>query len=221
MLPWTFLVGKVAGSLITLKMCELAIKLALLQKTAMSLSGKQKTYRQGGWTRARIVKSATWCSFWPTPHRDLLQTGIWLQRGGEALFKAETTLINMRNPELSDGKCCLGGELLHPWRIAWQRPRQQFTSARLGSMGVCPEIRQTKYFRHMQAQMGKLHHVWFSLFIHKVFVNCNILILFSSGCSLFATVLLLEGLSSLLLLATKIFTHRCFRWVTGLDSCQN
>ena len=47
MLPWTFLVGKVAGSLITLKMCELAIKLALLQKTAMSLSGKQNIQTGG------------------------------------------------------------------------------------------------------------------------------------------------------------------------------
>ena len=41
MLLWTFLEGKEAASLITQKMCVLAIKSAQLQKTATSLSGKQ------------------------------------------------------------------------------------------------------------------------------------------------------------------------------------
>ena len=47
MLLWTFLEGKEAASLITLKMCELAIKLARLQKTATSPSGRHNMQTGG------------------------------------------------------------------------------------------------------------------------------------------------------------------------------
>ena len=71
MLLWTFLEGKEAASLITQKMCVLAIKSAQLQKTATSLSGKQNMLVV--WLALGQVSGV---SHHTTPHRDLLQTGI-------------------------------------------------------------------------------------------------------------------------------------------------